>query len=157
MCRKTVFLGALTLVLGACDSIDCSLDNQVLCQMAFYDAQGRSVTLADTLTITAQGTDSILWNRGTETSQVGLPLSYYQAADTLLLTVTGEDYVMSDQIIIEKENYEHFESLDCPVKMMHRIQRATATNYFIDSVVVVNPEVVYSNGENIKIYVHTDP
>ena len=157
MRRRIVFLWALIPLLGACDSIDCSLDNQVLCRMAFYDGQGKAVTLADTLTITAQGTDSILWNRGISTSQVELSLSYYQAADTLLLTVTGKDYEMSDRIIIEKENYEHFESLDCPVKMMHRIQRATATNYFIDSVVVVNPEVVYSNGENIKIYVHTDP
>ena len=153
--RIVLFVFAV-LTLTACDSIDCSLNNQVLCQMTFCDAEGKTVALADELTITAAGTDSVLWNRGIGTSKVGLPLSYYQAADTLLLTVRGEDYEMSDYIIIEKENYEHFESLDCPVKMMHRITGTSATNYFIDSVVVVTPGVVYNNGENIKIYVHID-
>lgn len=157
MLKKILYIWAVVMALVSCDSIDCSLDNQVLCQMGFYDAEGKSVALADTLTITATGTDSVLWNRGVGTSHVSIPLSYYQLADTLLLTICGEDYIMMDEMIIAKESYEHFESLDCPVKMLHAIKGVAASNYFIDSVVVVSPDVVYNNGENIKIYLHTDP
>ncbi|MBQ0021159.1 MAG: hypothetical protein KBT39_11645 [Bacteroidales bacterium] len=150
-----MLLVAVAFGITSCDSIDCSLENQVLCQMGFYDATGAPVALTDTLTITAAGTDSVLYNRGIKTSKVGLPLSYYKDGDTLTLTLYGEHYLLQDDVVIKKTNYEHFESLDCPVKMMHVINGVESTNHFIDSVVVVSPKVEYNNGENIKIYLHT--
>lgn len=142
-------------MLTACDSIDCSLENTVECKLAFYGSDGESVGIRDTLTITAAGTDSVLFNRGVGTSHVALPLSYYKDKDTLMLTIYGEDYVVKEKLIIEKRSYEHFESLDCPVKMFHTITGVESTHEIIDSVSIASPLVIYNNGENIKIYLHT--
>ena len=146
-----IFVAAM---LTACDSIDCSLENTVECKIAFYSATGEAVAISDTLTITAAGTDSVLFNRGIRTSKVALPLSYYKDKDTLTLTIYGEDYMLQDQLIIEKKSYEHFESLDCPVKMFHTITGVESTHHVIDSVSITSPLVIYNNGENIKIYLH---
>lgn len=146
-----IAMGGLT----ACDSIDCTLNNTVECKMTFYNAEGKAVALADTLTITAAGTDSVLYNRGIRVSSVSLPLSYYKDRDTLTLHIYGQDYAIEEQLIIEKSNYEHFESLDCPVKMFHTINGVSSTHTVIDSVRIASPLVQYDNGENIKIYLHT--
>lgn len=143
-------------MLTACDSIDCTLNNTVMCNMSFYNAQGKTVVLLDTLTIRAIGTDSVLYNRAVNTSQISLPLSYYNEADTLLFDFFGEGYRIEDRLVVKKKNYERFESLDCPVKMFHTLTDVLTTQHLIDSVHIASPKVEYNNGENIKIYLHTD-
>ena len=140
---------------SSCDSVDCTLYNTVLCQMAFYDNNGLSVEITDTLTVTAAGTDSILYNKGLKTHSVGLPLSYHNDCDTLCLRISGRGYELKDIIYISKTNREHFESLNCPVNMFHEITGVSSTNNVIDSVRITSPSVIYNNGENIKIYLHT--
>lgn len=155
--KKILFILAIAAgMLTGCDSIDCTLNNTVECKMGFYDAKGNPVALTDTLSVLAYGSDSILYNRGIRTGSLGLPLSYYKDKDTLVFLIQGEDYRIQERLIIYKQNYEHFESLDCPVNMFHTLTNLECTKNVIDSVVIVSPQVEYNNGENIKIYLHTD-
>lgn len=146
-------LGAMTM--GGCDSADCALNNNVLCTIGFYDGNGNQVQVDDTLMVSAAGTDSILYNRGVRTSTFSIPLSYRNACDTLAITVWCDDWEMEDLLYIEKTNVEHFEALECPVNMFHRITAVRSTNYMIDSVKIAYENVEYNNGENIKIFLHT--
>lgn len=152
--KHTLYILLALLGLVSCDEADCTLNNIVEMKLGFYASDGTPVASRDTLTVSAFGTDSILFNRGVMTQSLSLPMSYSKEADTLVLTYFNEDRIISDRIIIAKQNYEHFESIDCPVKMFHTITGVSCTHEFIDSVVLVFPTVAYYNGENIKVYLH---
>ncbi len=154
--RKTLTLLAAGLLTLSCDDIDCTLNNTVVCKLAFYDSEGNAVQIQDTLDIYTEGIEMPLYNKGTGTSGINIPLSYFKDKDTLQLVVYGDDYLYEDWLIIAKQNTEHFESLNCPVKMFHTLTDVSVTGRsFIDSVSITNPNVEYNNGENIKIYLHT--
>lgn len=159
--KKITSILSLTLLaltsLTGCDEADCTLNNIVECKMAFYNREGKAAAMKDTLSIYAESVEMPLLNRGIKVSSVGIPLSYFKDKDTLQLVATGNGYLYEDWVEIEKENIEHFESLDCPVKMFHVLKGVKMlTHEFIDSIRIVEPRVEYYNGENIKIYVRTD-
>lgn len=153
--KSIIFALLLILLTGACDTVDCSLNNTVLCYLSFYNGEGQKVALADTISISAYGTDQVLYNRGVGKSDIAIPMSYYNEEDTLVLKVWGEDYETEAELAIGKTNTEYFESPDCPVKMFHTITSAYVfAGRFIDSVVVVKPSINFQRDENIRIYVH---
>lgn len=143
-------LMALILVQG-CDTIDCTLNNTVSYTCYFY-ANGKPVSINDTLYIYACGTDSLLINRKVGASNVILPMSYWNAEDTLVLDVRGNEYQLHDTIFIAKTNTPHYESPDCPTNMFHEITSIRTTHTFIDSITIVQPLVNYAETENIQIH-----
>ncbi len=155
--KKLLLIPLLLLCMGACEGVDCTLNNIVLCHFSFYSSTtGSAIALGDTLTVTAQGTDSILFNRGKNTSTLSLPMSYWKDADTLNFIVDTQTGTYTSRVIIRKTNMQHYESPDCPIAMFHYITDASATGIVIDSVVVSRNEVNYLQDENIKIFVRTD-
>lgn len=144
--------------MSACDTVDCSLENIVLCRYGFYDSQtGKSIAVTDTMTITAEGTDSVLFNKGMGKTGVQLPMSYGRDADTLHFTFTGDGYSNSMSLQVIKENSLHFDSPDCPTNMFHRLKEVNVLGmcYIVDSVIISKPTVNYETAENIKIYFRT--
>ena len=144
------------LLLAACDSYDCTLYNTVALYGAF-DKEGEAVAISDTLTITACGTDAVLLNRSVKTSKLVLPLSYWQAEDTLVFSINGtssdgEGYLLQDTVWITKTNQVHYESPDCPTTLFHTIQGVRNTNQFIDSITVVRSSVNYETTINLQIH-----
>ena len=72
------------LLMAACDGIDCTINNVVMLNVGFYSSEdGSECSITDTLTVTAEGSDSVLYNKGSMVSKVTLPMSYWQEADTL--------------------------------------------------------------------------
>lgn len=156
MRHKSIIIAMLlTLLTGACDSVDCSLNNTVFCYISFYNGEGQKVAISDTLSIYAHGTDQVLFNRGVGKSDIAIPMSYYNEEDTLTFMVWNNEYSLEAEIAVNKTNTEHFESPDCPAKMFHNINYAYIYGgNIIDSVVVVKPSVNYQRDENIRIYLH---
>ena len=147
----------LSFVLAACEGIDCTLNNLVTLNIGFYSsADGSSYALTDTLTVTAEGTDSVLYNRGTRTSSLSLPMSYWQQADTLNLDFYNDEESHRLTLRVRKSNTQHHESPDCPSTMFHTIEgvESEGAQGYIDSVLVVNTKVNYASIEHIQIYVH---
>lgn len=160
--RRAFYVAAVIVLalagLTGCENIDCTLNNVVLCHFSFYDSETKqSVILLDTLTITAEGTDSVLLNRAVNKKEVGVPLSYYQERDTLnFIILTKDAGVFESSIILRKSSRVHFESPDCPTTMFHNISEAKVSgSAVIDSVVVSRREVNYLQDENIKVYLRT--
>lgn len=156
---KGLGMGLLLLSLFSCDSIDCTINNVVSLTIAFYDSDTKKeVQISDTLNVTAEGTDSLLYNRGIKVKNITVPMSYWLAADTLNLDFYNVDTDTHHPVTlqIDKTNVPHYESPDCPTTMFHQIQNVkyTSTTNYVDSVIVVNPFVNYNAQENIRIYLH---
>lgn len=153
------FLHSSLFIFTACEGIDCTLDNVVTLNIGFYSSEsGAQVSVTDTLNVTAEGTDSVLLNRGRNIQKLTLPMSYWQEADTLRLQFHGgdEDYSYEYYIVlrITKSNQPHFESPDCPTTMFHEITDLDYDDpyHLTDSIIVENTDVNYAALENIKIY-----
>ncbi len=144
-----VVLLLAVVLLAACSSVDCPLNNTVY---ANYKLAGAVTTLPDTLTISTtrrDGTDSVLVNHQVNTDSFSLPMSYAQAADTLYVQTNS----LVDTVRIEKTNSPHFESVDCGVAYFHIITAVHHTRHAIDSIVINHKEVNYdATQQHFRIY-----
>ncbi len=139
-----------------CSEVDCPLNNVVAVQYGLYYSDGTEVTIQDTLTVTAMGTDSILLNKGQSISSFLLPVHYTADCDTLVLRFAdSEGDEMRDTIYVSHTNEAHFESMDCPLCYFHTLTSATSTTNAIESVELVNDKVNYDTQENIRIYLRS--
>lgn len=150
----TLFLtGALTL-LNACASIDCPLNSTVYATYNFYQ-NGEPATLADTLNICLRvnGKDSLVVNRLYNSKTVNLPLSYYQATDTLLLKVSLANHrSYLDTVYISKENLPHFNKPECGTWVEHLVTQIRHTHNDLDSIVLIQPKIDTNETENFRLY-----
>ncbi len=155
----SVIIVALTLVVCACSSVDCPVQNTVETVYHAYKRDGRPDTLADTLTIfisRKNGTDSILLNRSLRTTSFHLPISYKNPEDTLLFefkdTMPGGRTIL-DSVFITKTDMPQFESVDCHIAFFHNITGVRWTRGLIDSIAINNASVNYdSSKEHFHIY-----
>lgn len=162
--KHTAWRGALAaglmisaVAITGCDTFDCPLNNTVEAGYTFFvrDADGtpQSVSLLDTLTVTAGRTDSVLINKENKMTGIYLPMSYDGVTDTLaLLFVDEEMRQVRDTIWVTKTNVPHYESPSCPSTMFHHITEVWCTQRALETVEVVNPNVNYDDKENIRIY-----
>jgi hypothetical protein len=127
----------------------------------FYNANGDSVAISDTLTISTtkvNGIDSVLINKDINVSSVSVPISYTLPADVLYFDfadTTGHHTI--DTVKIEKDNMPHFESVDCNPTYFHEIKRVFFSHHYIDSVVIKNKFVNYdASKKHFYIYLNTN-
>ncbi|MGN0069156.1 MAG: DUF6452 family protein [Prevotella sp.] len=145
--RKLVpCLLSAVLLLAACSSIDCPLNNSVMAVYKFADG-----TLAPSVQLTvssprADGVDTVLVNRIELVDSVSVPMSYAHAEDTLLFdfTVAESEQSVVDTLYVGKTNQPHFESVDCSPAMFHEILTVRHTTNVISSVEIKNKNVTYA-------------
>ena len=148
--RKLIVI--LTVIaLAACTTIDCPVQNLVYTRYAFKKADGSADTLNnDTLWIKTKrvdGTDTLLMNAlcGTSAFDFTLQISYTQPEDVFFTTFKDDDddEYHYDTIRIKKENYPHFESVDCQAAYFHKITEASVTHNAFDSISIHHSTVNY--------------
>lgn len=162
--RSVAFAAAVVLAatayMASCSNIDCPLNNKVEAVYGFYDSStGAGITIKDTISVIAGGTDSVIYNRGVNISKLSLPMSYARSVDTLVVKIMGENAASFDTILVSHTNEPHFESVDCSAVMFHIIKGVELVSSGrvaglsrVDSVAVANPKVNYNAYENFKIY-----
>ena len=82
--RKWLFLLGLVFVVS-CSTIDCPVNNVVATRYRFYNADGDSLVLLDTLSVTStrkDGTDTLILNRFVGGATFQLPISYSHPEDS---------------------------------------------------------------------------
>ncbi len=148
--RKIIIVTFLAFAIVACTTIDCPVQNLVYTNYAIKKADGTVDTLnTDTLWIIskrANGTDTLLLNAlcGSSATAFSLPISYTQPEDvfiSLLSCNSGKQFI--DTIRIKKDNFPHFESVDCQAAYFHTITAVNTTHNVIDSLVIHHPYVNY--------------
>ena len=132
------------MIVAGCSSIDCPLNNTTYTK---YKLMGNIKTLQDTMTISTTktaGTDSVLINKDVKVDSFILPMSYHQPEDVFYFEIRNRDHQMwKDTVTVKKENYSHFESVDCGPSFFHTITEVKTTHNYIDSIVINNKEVNY--------------
>lgn len=147
----------MIVAISACTSIDCPLNNVVYLKMSL---QGTVDTLKDTITVAIirhNGTDSVLYNQGVNTTSLKLPISYTGDCDKLVFTTIDTlSAERTDTVRIYKTNTPHFEAVDCSPNFFHELTAVTTTNNAIDSIVIMNPEVNYDTSKD-HLYIYFRP
>ena len=146
------------LVIG-CTSIDCPVQNRVETIYALKKTDGSIDTLGvDTMwvwTHNYEGKDTLLINRlcGDKAISFELPVSHTQPEDSIFTLLKDTlSHTWLDTICVKKENYPHFESVDCQAAYFHKITAVSSTQHIIESIHLNNPDVNYDTNENIHLY-----
>ncbi len=152
--RKVIAIAIISLLIAACTSIDCPVQNTVYTVYNLKKADGTADTLlTDTLWIRstrADGQEALLLNKlyGPSAFHFDLGISYTQPEDVLYMEVVNNVGGMwRDTIRIKKENTAHFESVDCQASYFHTITEVNYSRHLIDSIVINNPHVTYDTTE----------
>jgi exodeoxyribonuclease-3 len=82
-------------------------------------------------------------NRLADRVSFSMPVGYHYPVDTLYFLFTNKGYQAVDTVMVEKENYPHFESVDCSPTFFHRLTDVRTTHHAIDSITINNPTVDY--------------
>lgn len=156
--RKIIPFLLCMIAITACTSIECPLNNSVY---ATFVLKGETDTLADTLTVYAMrrsASDTILYNRGVNTTSFSIPVSYAQEEDLLLIETidTMTKSVTLDTIAIKKTNDPHFEAVDCNPAIFHTVLGITTTYNAIDSL-VINDYIIDNNETKEHFYIYFTP
>ena len=155
--RKVLLLLSLAFIVS-CSSVDCPVKNWVRCYYNVYDSEGALLQLQDTLTIYTKRknrTDTTLLNSGIGLKAFDLPVSYTQPEDTLFFHFYKDDYDVTDTVWIKKDDYPHFESMECKVDYFHQLTGVRYTTHAIDSLVLKNPNVNYED-QTINFFIYPD-
>lgn len=142
--RKWLFLLGLVFVVS-CSTIDCPVNNTVATRYRFFNTDGDSLVLVDTLTVTSANKDGaeVLLNRIVGKATIQLPISYSHPEDILVFNVYNSKYSIVDTVWVKKDDIPHFESVDCNASFFHKLTGVRYTTNFIDSIVIKNPTVDY--------------
>ena len=134
----------MVLAMVGCTSLDCPLNNTTYTK---YRLMGNITTLKDTMTISTtktEGTDSVLINKDVKVDSFILPMSYHQPEDVFYFEIRNqENQVFKDTVTVKKEDFSHFESVDCNPAFFHTITEVKTTHNLIDSIVINNKDVNY--------------
>ena len=151
-------------LLTSCTSIECSINSLVRTRFQFTNSAGDSISLKDTLTVVTTRkdgsqkviftSDSIIYNKGVGTCKFHLPISHSHPEDELVFHFIGDSIHLTDTLWVEKEDYPHFESVDCNASYFHKLTSIRHTHNCLDSVVIVNPSV--TNDDQV-VHVNISP
>lgn len=145
--RQVVVGLVAVLLVSACSTIDCPVQNTVYTVYNLYTSDQRVDTLRDTMyvyTHRRDGSDTLLFNSGIGLTAFSLPISYSHPEDTIFfLTMKNRAVATVDTVFIKKEDIPHFESVDCSASFFHRLTAVRSTHYAIDSIVISKNFVDY--------------
>lgn len=157
MMKRVTYL-LLGVLLTACSSIDCPVESTVATLYQVRNSDGTELKLADTLTVAttrADGNDT-LYNKGIGISEFTLPISYKHPEDVLVFSFDNQnnkDLHVTDTVWVKKDDYPHFESVDCNAAFFHKITDVKYTRNYIDSIVINNPSVTYDS-QTVHFYLY---
>ena len=160
--RSLFLLIVSSTMLLSCNDTDCPLSNSVYATYGLYNSQTKAaISLSDTLTVTALGTDSVLLNKATGINSVDLPVNYVSASDTLIFHFTRSTGTTDYQIVMHHTNEPYFESAECGTAIFHSVPKieltqsasTEATPFKIDSIGITNKKINYDKTENFKLYI----
>ena len=157
MMKRVIYL-LLGVLLTACSSIDCPVESTVATLYQVRNSDGTELKLADTLTVAttrADGNDT-LYNKGIGISEFTLPISYKHPEDVLVFSFDNQnnnDLHVTDTVWVKKDDYPHFESVDCNAAFFHKITDVKYTRNYIDSIVINNPSVTYDS-QTVHFYLY---
>lgn len=158
---RKIVAALLAVLLAACSSVDCPVENTVALVCELRKAGGTADTLSiDTLTITTtrrDGNDTTLINRLTKASSFTLPISSGAEADTFHVTLSDTlGNSRTATLRVAKTDEPHFESVDCAMSHFHTLTATSVEGSGIDSVTIHKTNVDY-DASTSHLYFYLTP
>lgn len=103
------------IAIAGCSSIDCSLENRVLCHMRFVDMDGDSVVLKYPLTVVlvrAAGDTVHYYNKQENASSIDVPLSHVGEEDMLEMVLDIPDTIQVETYVTSIDPETQEETID---------------------------------------------
>lgn len=154
--KKILLFFSMVLIVSACSTVDCPLNNRVMARYALKKADGTADTLTDSLYVRGirMDDDTLLLNSGINLAAFDITMSDSRKEDVLGFTFINDDKeITRDTVWIAKENYPHLESVDCGPKFFHTVTEVRYTRNRIDRIELIKKNVAYeSTEENFHIY-----
>ena len=147
--RKIIVMCLMVMAIAACTSLNCPVQTNVLSRYSLLKANGTADTLGlDTLWLWTKRSDQkdTILNAltGSNATSFELPMSHILSEDTICLALKGTSEIYHlDTIRIKKENYPHFESVDCQAAYFHKLTDASVTHNAFDSISIHYSTVDY--------------
>lgn len=172
-----VVFSVVCILISGCTETDCPLGSANELKIRFVSIVDTAQFSVDSLTVTADGTDSILLNRESNTSYITLPLNstsnktvykfYFtelkrdtvqkeyideegiaQMKDTVLITPLR----YMDTVEVEYASEKKFTSMDCGLVYTYILQTGRHTANYIKSMAISNTEIKEENEDNIYMF-----
>ena len=153
---RQLLIGLSSLVVFACSSIDCPVQNTVSVQYEIRDKAGELLSITDSLSVITEradgkyvditallNSDNVTLNRLIGQSAFSLPISYSHPEDVPLFCFSDSVKTVVDTVWIKKNDIPHFESVDCSAAFFHELTGVRHTRHAIDSLVLINTSVTY--------------
>lgn len=96
--------------------------------------------------------DTILMNSISGIHTMNLPMSYFSANDTLVITYSSISN--KDTIYVSHDSYSYVDLPECGTHRFHTLKEIHTTESGIYAVSIVNPYVNYDGNENVKIFLN---
>ena len=145
--RKLLYL-MLVMLMAACSSIDCPVDNVVESRYAIMDSEGDKLTLSDSITV---------WSTRANGEDTIQDILYFSFDNTTVEDDVTTRFHRQDTVWVKKDDYPSFESVDCSAVFFHTLTGVRYTRNYIDSIVIKNPSVTYDpNTVHFYFYPKTD-
>lgn len=156
-------IGTALLYTG-CANIDCPLDEIVVMTSTLYSSETSSpMRLTDSVSIRPAGRDTLLLNRAHNIDRFALPLRHKAGTDTLLIRFSNATGATAeDTLFVTHDSFAHFENIDCPANIFHRISSVRHTSHALsrfpltlDHADIIRPLVDYDDIENLRIFLRS--
>lgn len=167
----------VSILISGCTETDCPLGSANELKISFASVKDTTQFSVDSLTVMAEGTDSILLNRESNTSYITLPLNstsdktvykfYFtelkrdtvqkeymdeegitQIKDTILITPLR----YMDTVEIEYTSEKQFTSMDCGLVYTYILKTGRHTTNYIKGMAISNTEIKEENEDNIYMF-----
>lgn len=103
-----------------------------------------------TETVSEVRRDAILGNKLTGLASMKLPMRYFSDRDTIIIQYASIS--SKDTLFIHHLSYSNVDLPECGTHRFHTLLDIRSTDAGIDHVEIVNPDVNYLGGENVRIY-----
>lgn len=95
--------------------------------------------------------DTVLVNKLSKASSLSLPMGYYNATDTVILSYAT--LTQRDTLYVVHDSYPYVELPECGVHQFHTLRSVTCSaTAAIDHIEVKDKKVDYEGRENVRIY-----
>ncbi|MFZ4581300.1 MAG: DUF6452 family protein [Paludibacter sp.] len=136
----------------ACSSTDeCHVEKTVSLKMNIYKKTSSTDTSLsiDSLWVNGLSKDSFLYKNSKSISSINVPLNISKLQSDFVIQFNTEKDTLS---VFYSNNDAYFISLPCGCIVTHSIDEVISTHHFIDSIRIVQRDVINVDAEHIKIF-----
>jgi len=148
---KFIFFVVIVLFTACTSNDECRVEKTVSLKMNIYKKASPtdSPLIIDSLWINGLSKDSFLYKNSKSINSISVPLNISKVQSDFVIQFNTKKDTLS---VFYTNNDAYFISFPCGCIVTHTIDEVISTHHFIDSIRIVQRDVINVNAEHIKIF-----